>query len=241
MEQQMIGLAFFVLLAFISQALSGFGSIIIAVTLGSILVPIKELLPIVVPLDIFVSTYIVIRYRQYIHTELLIKRIFPSMLLGLLVGLLAFTYIQGDLLRRIYGAFVILISLRELICRSRPMFPLTRVKFSLYIFLAGFTQGLFASRGPLVAYAAGRMSLSKEAFRSTLCVVWLVSNVTLTLTYIFSGSLDQGTIKLTAILLPMMLLGGFTGEKMHARINERSFKIFIHAILTFAGIAILLF
>lgn len=241
MDATLAGLAFFVLLAFTSQALSGFGSIIIAVTLGSILIPIKSLLPIVVPLDVFLSTYIVISYRTYIRKEVLLRRIVPFMMTGLVLGLGIFGTITGDLLKRVYGAFVILISLRELIAGSKSQVPLKQSLSGLFIFLAGFAQGLFASGGPLLAYATGRMNLSKEEFRSSLCVVWLTCNTTLTLVYLATGRLNPETARTTAVLIPMMLLGGFIGEKLHVRINEKAFRVFVYSVLTMAGIAILVF
>jgi hypothetical protein len=57
-------LAFYVLIAYTTQAMTGFGSVIIAVTLGSNLYPLEFLLPIMVPLDVLLNTYIVGKYRK---------------------------------------------------------------------------------------------------------------------------------------------------------------------------------
>lgn len=240
MENQQIWLSIIVMLAFTSQAISGFGSIIIAVTLGSLFIPIKYLLPTVVPLDVFLSTYIVLRYRRYIHFELLRRQLLPFILFGLPIGLLIFSQTEGVLLKKLYGGFILLISLRELFRRTVENKSITRSASALLILLSGLIQGMFASGGPLIAYAVSRLKLSKEAFRSTLCVVWFFCNTTLTASYAISGNLNQETLVSSALLLPFVFFGGAIGDRLHPIISERLFKNFIYVTLALAGTAILL-
>jgi uncharacterized membrane protein YfcA len=71
MDNTFLLLALIVLLSYTTHALSGFGSMIIAITLGVRLYPIETLLPVLVPLDVLMNSYIVIRHRRHIEQRLL--------------------------------------------------------------------------------------------------------------------------------------------------------------------------
>ena len=58
MDSNIVGLALIVLISYSIQAMSGFGSTILALTLGVHLYPIEVLLPVLVPLDLLVNLYI---------------------------------------------------------------------------------------------------------------------------------------------------------------------------------------
>ena len=51
----------FILLAYTLEAITGFGSIVIALSLGALLLPIEQLLPVLVPLNICMTGYLVSR------------------------------------------------------------------------------------------------------------------------------------------------------------------------------------
>ena len=114
MDYTFLLLALIVLLSYTIHALSGFGSMIIAVTLGMHLYPIETLLPVLVPLDVLLNMYIVIRHHKQVERGLLVRRILPLMGVGLLTGILLFNYLHNNILKISYGCFVALVSVREL-------------------------------------------------------------------------------------------------------------------------------
>ncbi len=100
------GLAPIILLSFTTEAMTGFGSIVIAVTIGANFFPIKELLPVLVPLNILLSGYIVWRHHRHIDRGLLFHRILPWCGIGVLIGLSLFRYAEGIRLKRAFGLLV---------------------------------------------------------------------------------------------------------------------------------------
>lgn len=242
MNPEFIWLACFVLISYTTLAISGFGSIIIAITLGVHLYPIKVLLPILVPLTLLVNSYITIKYRQNIDTVVLFRRIIPFMGVGLLLGIFVFQFIEGLLLKKIFGCLVVLLSLRQIFRLSaqnvNPPFTPNRAS-SLYILAAGIIHGIYASGGPLLVYAINRLGLNKTAFRSTLSSLWLILNIVLTSSYVITGKVNGTTLKSTAWLMPVVLVGLVLGEILHQHINEHTFKVFVFLILLLSGLSIL--
>jgi len=243
MDSNLIWLAVIVLISYSTQAMSGFGSTILALTLGVHLYPMDVLLPVLVALDLLVNLHIVARHHRHINLSLLYRTIIPAMGIGLLAGLMAFYFIQGPALETIFGFLVIVLSTRELYSlfrRAEVQSVLSNLKSVVYITAAGFIHGIYASGGPLLIYAVGKLNLPKSVFRSTLGAVWLLFSIILSGFYLFSGKLTAEAIKLILILLPVIVIGILSGEWLHYRIDEYRFKIFVFAVLLFAGLSIIL-
>lgn len=241
MDIGLLFLTIIVLAAYITQAMTGFGSIIIAVTLGSHLYPIEFLLPVLVPLDILVNIYIVAKYAAAVDKPLLFHRIVPLMGVGLLTGIGIFQFVEGAMLKRSFGVLVTLLCLRELYSLLRTTEPrraLSRLKYASSVLAAGVVQGLFASGGPLIVYAVGRLALPKTHFRSTLSALWLLTNSVLTLSYILTGRLTPTTLKLEAWLVLPIILAIMVGERLHDHVDEHLFRVVVYLILLVAGASI---
>ena len=243
MDSHLIGLALIVLISYSTQAMSGFGSTILALTLGVHLYPMDVLLPVLVPLDLLVNLYIVTRHHQHMDLPLLYRTIIPAMGIGLLVGLAAFHFIQGTVLEKIFGFLVIMLSGRELYRLFRGQQDqnvLSYMVSAAYITAAGFIHGIYASGGPLLIYAVSKLNLPKAVFRSTLGAVWLFFSIILTGFYLFSSKLTEDSMKLILILLPLIVIGILLGEWLHHHIDDYRFKIFVFAVLLFAGLSIII-
>ena len=102
-------------LAYIGDAMVGFGTSVIAVTLGANFYPIELLIPVIVPAHILINGYIAFRHRAHIDGGLLLKRILPLMTLGGAIGLALFPFVKGPALQLIFGVMIVIFTARELI------------------------------------------------------------------------------------------------------------------------------
>ena len=93
----------FVLVAYTIEAITGFGSLVIALALGALLLPVPELLPVLVPLNVLMSGFLTWRNRQHIDRALLLKVILPLMLGGTLLGYLLQNGLADNLLKLLLG------------------------------------------------------------------------------------------------------------------------------------------
>jgi hypothetical protein len=75
-----------VFVAFAVEASLGFGSALVAITLGSMLFPLEVLLPAFVPLSLAVAAYITVRYGDRVDRPMLFRRVAPAMVAGLPIG-----------------------------------------------------------------------------------------------------------------------------------------------------------
>lgn len=226
----------FVFVAFTLEAITGFGSTVIALSLGALLVPIDSLLPVLVPLSLFLSGTMARRYRKLIDWSLLLHTVLPGMVLGTLVGYGLVPLLNGVLLKRLFGLIIIWFAASEL-WRARQNAaarPRTLWSARILIALAGVSHGLFASGGPLLVYSLVGMPLDKLRFRATLATVWLVLNTFLSFIYLLDGQLLPALPRV-ASYLPLLLGGLWVGEKLHHRVDELQFRNAIFLLLLVTG------
>lgn len=228
-------LAACVLLAFTVEAITGFGSIVIAVSLASLFMPLESVVPVVVPLNVVMSSLILRRHYQHIEWPLLLKRILPLMFLGTVIGYLAMPWLGDASLKIAFGILVIWFAAREWWKISHQQWqPLPSFITPFIMTAAGITHGLFASGGPLLVYALAGTQLPKEKMRATLISVWWTLNLFLTLAFLIDGRLQQ-QLSLSLALLLCLPVAILLGNYWHQRLNEMLFKKVVYAVLIVAG------
>ena len=231
--------ALFVAIAFTTEAAIGFGSMLLAVTLGALLYPIPTIVPVLVCLSVAMTSVIVARNRQHIAWRVLLTRILPGMGIGMLVSYSLFSNASDATLKAGLGAFVILVAANEFWKLVRPAVqtvPVSPLVFAVTTFGAGIVHGITATGGPVLVYVVGRLGLSKGEFRATLVSVWLTMNAGLAITFWNAGRLGASEVPYIGMLIPVVGASVLIGEFLHGRLNERAFRIAVLVMLLFAGV-----
>lgn len=242
LQPQLLLLALIVLFSHTVQAMTGFGSTVIALTLGALFWPITELRLVLIALNLPLSLLIVLRQPGAIDQRLLLRRMLPWMGLGVLGGLLLGSQLGGTVLKRLFGALVLAFALRELwsMARSEARAQAGDAQTSAWLVAAGFVHGIYASGGPLVVTALSGVRLNRRVFRATLMALWFVLSAVLLVTALLQGQWSAATTRETLVLLPMLPLGAFLGEWLHHRVSDVAFGAVIQLVLVVAGAALLL-
>lgn len=246
MNEKDMALAVIIFFSFTVEAASGFGSIVLAVTLGSLLFPIKTMVPLLAALNLFLGCYILTRYFRRVDWRLLTRRILPFMVMGTAVGAVLSTHLANQGLKIVFGALVVLFSLTQLyriaLLRLRPEKTTAQERpewlTSLLMGLAGVTHGLYASGGPLLVYSLAGLNREKQVFRATLSAVWFVLNCILIIYFANVGQFTVQTARTILYFIPVIAVAIFLGEWLHHRINETHFKTFVYFLLVVAGSAL---
>lgn len=245
-----IALGLFILLAYTAEAVTGFGSIVIALSLGALLFPIDWLQTVLVPLNICMTGFLSWKHRRFIDKALLLKLVLPFMFVGTLAGLALQPLLGGIALKISFAVLILWFSIRELLKLRAPangmVSSVQRViggertlLTQLLVAAAGITHGLFASGGPLLVYALAGTALDKARFRATLIVVWFSLNSALTAVFFVQGRLAHSGLTLL-YYLPLIPIGIVLGEYLHHRIDEQNFRRWIYRLLVIAALALLL-
>jgi len=238
-ELAFLAFALVVVAAYTVQTATGFGAMLVCVTLGAQLIGLEEVIRLMVPLSFLQTGYIVIRHRDGIDWGLLLKRVLPLMTLGMAFAFLLLTQVGGPWLGLAFGVMVLALSARDLhhlrSTNTAPEKPISRPASVAALLGAGVIHGIYASGGPMLVYAIGREGLTKTAFRSTLSMVWIVLNGILVARFLLAGDYDREAALDVLLLVPTVPLGILLGEWVHHRIDERTFRMAVLALLVAAA------
>lgn len=238
MTIEWILLGVFIWLAFTSEAITGFGSIVIAVALGSLLFPIPELLPVLVPLSVFMTTFMVIKFRRDIDLSLLFRSILPFMATGMVLGIFLLEVLSSDALKSLFALLVIWFAGRELykMYRGIALKPKPSWWQPLWTFFAGITHGLFASGGPLLVYSLNSKQVPKAQFRATMVSVWFGLNSFYAVVMFTQGKV-QPVIPQILAYVPILVLSFWLGHSLHKHVSEQGFRKLVYWLLLIAAFA----
>jgi uncharacterized membrane protein YfcA len=242
MTTSLLALLLIVFLAFLVETTAGFGATVVTVTLSAHFIPIPELLHSFVPVNLVLSTYLVISHRRDIDFATLGRRILPLMMAGLLAGIALHTLRAQPWLKALFGVLVVILSVVEL-WRQRqaigqPLQPLPRATAGAALLGAGLFHGLFACGGPLAVYVAGREIGDKGTFRATLSTLWLILSSVLVASFVWHGEITTATATRSGLLLVPLALGIVAGERLHDRLSGPAFRRAIFLLLLVAGLAL---
>ncbi len=230
-------LATLVCFAFAAETALGFGAMVLSLALGAQLVPLDALLPTILPLNLALSLYLVLRTWRSVDRRFLFRRLLPPMAVGVPLGVLAFAELPRQLLVRGFGAFVVVLAVGELVQavrKSEPRMLRRPLRIALLV-LGGAIHGAFATGGPLIVYVASREVQGKHAFRATLSALWALLGVVIVVSLGASGKLTATTMKGSALLIVPCAVGLLIGEVVHRRVEAARLRVAVFVLLLIAG------
>lgn len=233
----------FVGIAVTTETALGFGSVLVALTLGATLYPVATLLPLLVCMNVMLTSYIVARHYHHVAWRVLLTRILPAMAVGLTAGYSVFVRAPDAALKTFLGIFVVLVATLEikrlLLPGKAPVRAISDLRFGLISLAAGVVHGITATGGPVLVYAVNRLGLDKSTFRTTMCCVWLTLNSILIVTYAGAGRLGAHNVSFIAALVPMIAVAIGLGERLHDRLDPWTFRLVVLIMLLGAGVVLL--
>jgi len=240
-----LALAYCAVVLVLSYALrgsTGFGGFA-AMPLMALVIPIKTLVPVWTLLTIASSTTIIGRDRKQVSVADMM-RVAPACIVGIAIGLYFFKTLDARILARSFGVLVIGYALYSLWAATGPVarkLPAPRVVAAMSGVVGGIVGTMFGTMASLAfAVYLDAQDVVKERFRATLSAMLLVLAVVRGIGYFAVGEFEMESVVLFAISFPLMLLGIFIGDRIHANMSQLAFKRIVCGILLTSGIPLLI-
>ena len=225
-------------LAHLVQGITGFGAVVLTLSVLAFLFPVKLLVPVLVVVSLAQVTWFAAVGRRHIrwgHAQAILL----LSLLGLPLGYLVYRFLPAELMKVTLGVFIVLVAASNL-AGLRIKIRVPEFCYYLLNLLGGFFQGALAAGGPLLIIYAARMLEDKAAFRATLSIVWIVLNSILCVTYLATGGFTESMLPMVGLGVACMVLGTVLGMLVHARIPQKPVRILVFVLLLISGLALLL-
>ena len=235
-----LALGFVVAAAIAVEAVVGFGATVLTLAFGLWLLPITELLPAYVPVNMLLSASIVWRDRRALDLRVLLRRVLPLTGAGLVVGMGLYRWAARPSVQVAFGVVVVALGVRELagVLRRAAAVAAPKPWHGAALMLSGgVVYGLFGTGGVLIVAALAGEGLDKDRSRATLAALWLLLNAALLVNFARHGSLGAASFARSATLVPAMIGGAVVGEVLHRRVAARPFRIATAVMMIGAGAA----
>lgn len=233
--------AFVIIISYAVRGSAGFGGV--TVPLLAWVMSLKVVVPMVTFLGLLSSAAILRGNLKHVQWPAL-WRVMPFCLTGVAAGLYFFRTLDAQTLARALGVFVTAYGLHALWMTWRPARP---VAVPLWLAtpaaggLAGFVGTIFGSMaGMFFAIYLDLLKLDKSAFRATVAAILFGLGIFRGLGYAAVGSYDRETLTICLVAVPVMLIGVWIGNRIHANLDDIKFKRLVAVILIASGMPLLL-
>jgi len=215
-----------VFLAYFCKATTGFGSAIIMIAIGSIVIGPVPVLVLTALLDV-TGGVALLRIDSTKDTPRQWIPLSVAMLVGVVGGGLLLRFIASRHLRYFMSSTLLAVGIWLIVFRRgaddrsgrNNVNELSSVKDLAVCLVAGTSGGMTGlSAPPLLYHFGGR--LSKEAFRKLLTRVFLVEAITRTVTYSAMSLVRLEVLVTGALAIPVLYAGLYVGNRAFFRIPE---------------------
>ncbi len=228
---------FVIFAANVIQTITGFAGSMLSMPFSVFLIGLGNAKYIINLVAIVVCSIIAIKDYKYINIKEFIKMT-SFMTIGMIVGLLMFSRISSEILLKIYGYFIIVVSLLKLFLNKEVAFP--KVVMIVIILIAGIIHGLFISGGSLLVVYAVSTIKEKRELRATLSLIWVVLNTIVLISQIQSGIINKGSCFLAVIAILVAITSIWVGNKIYPKIDQKLFKTMTFILLLISGVTLVL-
>jgi len=228
------------LCAGIVQGVTGFGSCIVMMIVFPFLFTIPEGAGIAVAVTVFLSLSVTIRYRREIRPSKLI----PPAILYVIVSNLSIhfsTMVDPVLIKRIFGAFLIVLSVYFLFFSKSVQGKKLSVPAALIcIAVSAACDGLFGIGGPLMVLVIMGMTSSPKEYLGSILFISTITCFCSTVFRFASGILTITHIPFILTGIAGILAGVFIANKIVDRLDGAMLRKLTYIMIGIAGIINLL-
>jgi len=226
-------------------ALPGGGTL--AVALFASVLPARSSTGTLLVLLIVGDLFAIWAYRRQADFVLL-RRLIPTVLVGILLGT-AFLALTGDeVVRRVIAVILLALIAFTLWRRSRPGRGAAppdddarhRIAAAAYGTLGGFTTMVANAGGPVMSMYFLAMRLGVLAFLGTSAWFFFAVNLVKVPFSVGLGLISLESLRIDAVLVPLVVLGALVGRKLATRMNQKLFEKLVIALTVVSAVNLLL-
>ena len=234
----LIAAPFIVLLGYTIFGATGFGSSIISVPGLAHFFPLTFTVPLITATDAVASLSTALRYRRLVAWREVL-RLLPAMLLGIGCGMTLLLNLPRNPALLALGAFAAGYGCYVIVGPPSVGRVPAWVAWPVGLF-GGVFSSLFGTGGPIyVVFLSARIA-DKSALRATTSLVVAIAIwIRLALFVAVGIMLDRTLLSMIALLLPVMVLGLWIGNRLHHALSHGGVLRLIGGLLLVNGVSLI--
>lgn len=233
----------FYLVAAVAVVLTGISKSGFAGGLGILAVPMMSLfqtpqvaVTVMMPILLVMDCANIWKYRAAWSAPV-VASLLPGALCGIALGAVSFQWMNPALLKLAIGVMAILFVVQFVLTRARQSAPRAvspGIAFGLGA-LSGFASFVAHAGGPPVKGYLLSRQMEKSEFVGTNSFFFFAVNLVKMVSYAGLAQFSLETLKISALLVPFLVLGVLLGFQLHRSIGQSAFTRIAYVILAVAG------
>lgn len=219
------------------QGVTGFGGALVAIPLLSLVMDVKQAVPLSILNGLVTTTTMAYTLRHQLDWRKILPMLTGS-LPGTLLGTLLLKWADTAQISRTLGVVLVAASVFNLRFAPRPINPARR-----WGIVAGFFSGVITATvgagGPPVIIYATLHDWSRDEIRSTLTGFFVVNGYVTAAFHAANGIITGQTLHLFALTGGCVLLGTMAGSRISTRMPRRTYLRVVYLLLIGLGLMLL--
>ncbi|MBS9768933.1 MAG: sulfite exporter TauE/SafE family protein [Flavobacteriaceae bacterium] len=234
-----VAIVVIILISAFIKGVTGFGFALVSLPLLMLFgFDAKALIPLLMLCNLFASILIVLQKKEY---KLIDKKSRSLIIYGAvftIFGVAVLNYITNKTLVPILAIFFIIMSIFSMLKHKRIHFYNIGI-YRLAGAVCGFLTGCISVSGPPLALFLHQVNVNNKQFREIFAWFSITTATIALVGYYFSDFLTWQTLKLSAISIPLLFIGSYTGKRLNHRLSQSFFEKLILGICIFSSVALL--
>jgi len=216
------------------RTIFGFGDALLAMPTLALLIDVKTATPIVALISTLIGFIII--YHSWRNIEFAsARRLIISSIPGIIIGLFLLKGVNDNLMKILLALVIISFALYKLLIKKTHILKTEKTSY-FFGFLSGILGGAYNTSGPPIIIYGTLRQWSPTTFRTTIQGYFIVTEILILLGHYSSGFWSREVISISAISIPVVLLGYFLGNIIHNRISVKKFNKYIYGLLLIIGV-----
>ncbi|MFI3207604.1 MAG: sulfite exporter TauE/SafE family protein [Eubacteriales bacterium] len=219
----------------IVQGATGFGATIVMMISMPMIFEISAAAAIASAGTIFMTTYLWVKYRKYIHYKIMIMPAVFSMIVSG-ISIFVIDYFDVNLLKIFFGIFLIILALYFLLFANKVTIKNSTATSIFCAVLAGFGMGFFAISGPPAGVYFLSATESREEYLGVINAYFTITLAYNTVIRIMNGIITVDMVPDMLLCSAGCMIGTFIALKIMRNVSAEMAKKIIYFIMIMAGI-----
>jgi hypothetical protein len=227
-----VGVFGVVAVAAAAQAVSGFGSALIATPVVAVLVGPQEAVVGLTMVGIVLVATLWMRSRDHVDGSVVVT-VAAAAIVGMPIGLLVLERADDRTLTAVIAGVVIVFAV---LLWHGLWLPRSRATDGIAGFVAGTLSTSTGTSGPPIVIALSNKRMSPSAFRGTISAIFLVQGSAALIAFAIGREITSGALAVALAGLPGLIVGSYLGEHGFRRLDAERFRGIVLGMLLLSGV-----
>lgn len=238
MLEEIILIGLIIFLASFNQGLTGFGFALTSLPLLSLIIDIKEAIPIAAICGLVVNIYLTIKLKSHINFKD-IRLLILGSITGIPLGVYFLSYADQDLILKILAVIILIFVLLNTTQFIKP-FNIDNKWGILFGFFSGLLGGAFNTNGPPILIYFYLKDWDKFKQKASITGFFIVASVLIVSSHALSGVTTKDVLLKSLYAQPFLLGGLILGSAIFPKVTSKLYRQLILIFLTTMSLILIL-